>query len=440
MKNKKRKIFEKVIIICVAIILVEVIGMAIMKIVREKNVNRINSLNDMIKQEDGYVAVGISDFHQSKTIDEKYYQYTNSTTNKSQNIIATQARIVKYDKNMNIVWENTYPGKYDSTFYNIIEVEDGYIAVGSFVEEYKQIEANTRTAMIVKYNKNGKKVWDKTYHVLSDTEFYKVIQDGEDFIVIGQSIYENMEMGTHITGGGIIVRYSSDGEELAHNNYGGNKSGSFNDIVKVDDGYIVCGKDATNYGIVLKFKKDFNREADDTGLITKKLAWQRTYANTDTTGFSSMVLVDNKIYAVGALNVSNEKDDEGNTLFKYNDGLVIYNKDGKYIGKYVMEDEVHHAFNNVVTDGTYFYLATQLDVDSYYDGGVRKSMVVKYDIKEEKEVQKIVFDSTNDFLVNRLIEMDKKYMMVGTSNDKCGFLGCDYYDLHEYVQGLKTNE
>ncbi len=434
MNEKKKKILEKIIIICLIVILIEVIAMGIMKFVRERKIDHIKSLNNLIKIDDGYVGVGISDFHQNSFVDEKTYQFTDPISKKSQNIIATQSRIVKYDKDMNIIWENTYKSNYDSTFYDVLETDDGYVAVGSFASQYKQIEENTREAMIVKYNKDGKKLWDKTYRVLSDTEFYKIIEDEDNYVVIGQSIYENMELGNHITGGGIIVKYSKDGEELAHNNYGGNKSGIFNDIIKVDDGYIVCGKDAVNYGIIVKFKKDFNREENDNNLISKKVVWQRTYSNTDNEGFKAMVLVNDKIYAVGALNVSNEKDDEGNIKFQYDAGFVTYNINGKYIGKYVSDEEKHHQFNSVVSDGQYLYLSMLLDIDSYYKDGLRKSVIIKYDINEEKKISETQFDKDNNYVINKIKNIDDKYMIIGTTNAKCGFLGCDYNDIHEYIE------
>ena len=42
------------------------------------------------------------------------------------------------------------------------------------------------------------------------------------------------------------------------NNYGGNKSGLFNDVIEVEDGYIVCGRDAANYGIIIKIEVNNN--------------------------------------------------------------------------------------------------------------------------------------------------------------------------------------
>ncbi len=419
MMKMNNKLIKKLIIICICVIVIELLAMTIIKILRERNIDHVNTINDIIQVDDGYITVGISDFYDSKTIDLKTYEYNG-------NIIANQARIVKLDKDYNLVWENNFDNLYDSSFYSVIKVKDGFIAVGSLVSKIEQIEANTRDALIVKYDFSGKMIWYKTYHVLSDTEFYKVIDDGNNnVVVIGQSIYENMEMGTHTTGGGIIVRYDKDGNILASNNYGGNKSGSFNDIIKVKDGYIVCGKDALNYGIVIKFKKDFNRDKNDTGLITKKLLWQRTYSNTDTIGFSSMVIKDNIIYVVGAINISNEKDKDGNIMYQYDAGVVLYNTSGKYLGKYSLLDDVYNRFNSVILEDNNLILTGLLDINSILKGNKQDSIIIKFDIKNKKFIDKEIISNDNDYAINKIVKLDKT-IMIGTSKSKCGLYGCEY--------------
>jgi hypothetical protein len=419
----KDKLLKKIIFICLIVILVELLAMFIIKIVRERNIDHVNTINDLVKLDDGYIVVGISDFNDSKNIDMKTYEYENSK------MITNQARIAKLDKDYNLVWENTFDNKFDASFYSVIKVDDGLIAVGSLVSKYEQIEVNTRDALIVKYDLTGKMIWYKTYHVLSDTEFYKVIDDGNgNVVVIGQSIYENMEMGNHITGGGIIVRYDKDGNLLANNNYGGNKSGSFNDIIKVKDGYIVCGKDGANYGIVVKFKKDFNRDPKDTNLITKKLLWQRTYSNTDDIGFSSMVIKDNIIYLVGAINVSNEKDENGNTKYQYDAGIVLFNTSGKYLDKYPLEEEVYHRFNSVILEDNDLVLTGLMDVNNIYKGNKVESMAIKFNLKDKKYTNQTIYLDKSDYIINKIIKLDKT-IIIGTSKSKCSLYGCEYEPL-----------
>ena len=422
MNNMKNKLIKKIIIICLSIILLELVLMLVIKIFRERDINHVDTIYDLVMVDDGYIAVGISDFDSTN---KKTYEYTSSTNEKS-NMIVNQAKIEKLDKDMNIVWEKSFDNQYDASFYSVLSVKDGFIAVGSIVSRYEQIEVNTRDALIVKYDYFGNVVWYKTYSVLSDTEFYKIIDDGDDnVVVVGQSIYENMEMGSHITGGGIIVRYDKDGNILAHNNYGGNKSGSFNDVIKVSDGYIVCGKDATNYGIVVKFKKDFNRDSKDTNLITKKVIWNRTYSNTDNIGFSSMVIKNNIIYVVGAINVSNEKDKDGNQIFKYDAGIVLYNTSGKYLDKYSILEDTYHRFNSVILDDNDLILTGLLDIDGIYKGNRQDSMIIKFNIKDKKFYDQKLYQEKTDYVLNKIISLDQKYL-IGTSQTKCSLYGCEY--------------
>ena len=424
-KKKKDNFLKKLFIICVLIIGIELIAMLVMKVVRERNIDHFDAINDIIKVDDGYIAVGVSDFSDSKEINTKIYEYTDSTTNEKSKIIANQSKIAKYDNNFKLIWEKTYNNMYDSTFYSVLKVDGGYIAVGSIVSRYEQIKIDVRDALIVKYDLNGKEIWHKTYHVLSDTEYYKAIDDGDgNIVVIGQSIYENMEVGSHITGGGIIVRYNKDGEMLAHNNYGGNKSGSFNDIIKVDDGYIICGKDATNYGIIIKFKKDFDRDPKDNNLITKKLMWQRSYANTDNIGFTSMVLVNNTIYAVGAINTSKEKDENGKDIFKYDAGIVLYNTKGKYLGNYSILEDVHHRFNSVIVEDNNLLLTGLLDVDNKKKEK-QDSFIMFFNTKDNKFSNKKELTDKNDYIINKIVNLDKK-ILVGTSKSNCSIYGCEY--------------
>ena len=433
--NKKKKLLKRIMIICGIIIIVELLLMLIMHIVRERGIDHISNLYDVVKIDDGYIGVGVSDFYDSQYVDKKLYEYMDPITHDKSNVIAAQSRLVKFDNDMNVVWEKTYDCDYDSTYYGVLPVDDGYIVVGSYISKYSQIDAKTRDAVIVKYDSNGKVEWSDTYSVLSDTEYYKIIDDGDgNYVVIGQSIYENMEMGSHITGGGIIVRYNSKGEMIAHNNFGGNKSGIFNDIIKVSDGYIVCGKDAANYGILVKFQKDFDRDEKDLNIITKKIVWQRTYSNTDTVGFEGMTLVGDKIYCVGAINVSNEKDENGQTIFKYDAGMVVYNTSGKYISKSSLGDDIHKRFTSVVSDGEYLYITGLDKVDEDY----KDSMIYKYDL-EGKLVKKIVYTGDKNDILSKVIKINDQYLVIGTSNSSCGILGCEYNDIMDFYNSeLKT--
>ena len=160
-------------------------------------------------------------------------------------------------------------------------------------------------------------------------------------------------------------------------------------------------------------------------IITKSIFWQRTYSNTDTIGFSSMVMKDNTIYLVGAINISNEKDEEGNPKFQYDAGIVLYNTSGKYLGKYSIQDDVYHRFNSVIIKDNNLILTGLLDINGIYKGKKQDSMIMKFDLENKKFYDKELYQEKRDYAINRIVQLDKN-IIIGTSLSKCGLYGCEY--------------
>ena len=200
-------------IICLSIVVIELIVMLIMHLVRESKITYIDALYHIENVDNSYyIAAGSSNFKHSRYNNTFLYEYTSEEDkNNVQKIYAEKAKLVKLDKELNVVFESTFKSDYDSCFYDVSKVEDGFIAVGSYIYDKKQIGLKTRDGLIVKYDFDGKVLWSKNYQVLGDTEFKDILVVEDGFIVVGQSIYENMEIGNHPDGGGIIVKYDFDG-------------------------------------------------------------------------------------------------------------------------------------------------------------------------------------------------------------------------------------
>ena len=61
--------------------------------------------------------------------------------------------------------------------------------------------------------KEGKQVDTKTVQIAGDTTFTKVLLVDDGFIVIGQSILQNMVIGNNPDGGALMIKYNFDLEE-----------------------------------------------------------------------------------------------------------------------------------------------------------------------------------------------------------------------------------
>lgn len=105
---------------------------------------------DVISVDDGYVVVG----------------YSNSTNGDLTGLNKgnTDAIIVKYDLNGNVVWKKNYGGSNYESFAGVTFVNDGYVAVGissSNDGDLVNLNEGDHDAIIVKYDLNGNILWKK---------------------------------------------------------------------------------------------------------------------------------------------------------------------------------------------------------------------------------------------------------------------------------------
>lgn len=329
MKNKKinpnqKKILKWLKLVMVLCILIVVLELAYIGITYYKNKSKkvyVDTLSTMTKVSDGYLVAGNSDF--------KYSEF-----NKYQD--KNKAKFTKYDKNFKVVFESNYTRGYKSFFNNIAEYSDGYIAVGGAEFTKQQIDDNATDGIIVRYDKNGKYKDYKRIQIAGDTTFTKVLVVDDGFIVIGQSILQNMVIGSNDKGGALIIKYDFDMNEVWKHNYGGSKSAIYNDIL-MDDGYLyLVGKDATRYGVIAKYTLD------------GEMVFAKSYEYTDTVGFSSIVKYQDDFIVAGSKTINIDAKD-GEKVTKAN--LVRYNSDGDKIKDVSFTANSQARFNKVVVDG-----------------------------------------------------------------------------------------
>ena len=418
--QKRTSLFQKpnkwlavVAIICGVIILLEGGYFIYHQIDIDKHSTYYDSLNSISVDDLNIVSVGSSNFKHSK-----YNSYTKGLE---------KAKFIKYDNTGKVLFEKMYERGINTTFNSIITVSDGYIAVGSgeFSEEEKNESA--REAMIIKYDKDGNIVWEKFYHVVTYTRFNKVIETSDGYVAIGQSIYANMEMGNHTTGGGIIVKYDKDGNEIWHNNHGGMKSGNFNDIVEVDGNFYVVGKDATDSANIIKYDKD------------GKYQWHKNYSYTDGIGFTGITYYDNSLYVVGSKKIlpegTTDSDDRDTTN---TDGLFIkYDLDGNIVFEKCFGGKNYERYNSILAYGDYLYVighTTSKDIGLKIDtdGELMTGILLRYD-KNGNITKKEAFGGSNNDNLTSITTDGVSIYISGYSNSNDGNIitshdnGKDYF-------------
>lgn len=329
--NKKdiRKILKIIMIVLVSILVLETGFLVYVKIRNEKNSVYINSVSGGKTITDGYVTVGKSDF--------KY-----SRQNKYEKTGVIKAVITKYDSKNKLIFESKLDSEFNSSFNDVIEINDGFIAVGEIQMTKQQQEDNTSEAIIVKYDKQGELVWRKNFKVLDVNKFVKVIEDSDNnYVVVGQSIYQPNVIGNHATGGAIIVKYDSKGELLTKANYDGPKTGIYNDLIFTKTGYIVVGKIKSTTGVVAKYDKNL------------KLVWRKLYGNTDSLGLRAIKAIDDKNYVVVGSKASSIKDSKNQTavILKYNDKGEKLKENEYQLNEINRYENIFIKGNNLIING-----------------------------------------------------------------------------------------
>ena len=213
------------------------------------------------------------------------------------------AIIVKYDLNGNVLWKKNFGGSSSDYFQKIIETEGGYITVGSSQSSDKDLsglnKGNT-DAIIVKYDTNGNVLWKKNFGGSNIDKFEDIIQTVDGYIAVGQSASTNGNLTVGLNKGsddGIIVKYDLNGNVILRKNYGGSSTDIFRSIINYNNEYIVVGQsnstngDTTGInkggfdGIIVKYDANFNVLA------------KQNYGGSDNDVFSSIVSLKKRIYS-----------------------------------------------------------------------------------------------------------------------------------------------
>ena len=398
MKINTVKILKYIAVLCVAVLFLEAIY--IIYLIRDKSIY-FDGINSIINVGEKFVAVG------SNNNNDKFFE---------------KAKITKYSEEKEKIFEKIYNKGYNGVFFDVIEDSEGnLIAVGSFESSEEDHLEGNRVGLIVKYDKDGNLLDENTYKVLDNSKFTSIdlVEDG--YVVCGQSVYDNMVVGLSKDGGSVIVKYDKELNVEWMNNYGDNKTSSYNDILVHDNYIYTVGVTDSIVGIVSKYDYDGNV------INTVK------YENTDNLGFTGIVLFDGHLLVSGAI-LGEDKSSDG-LLLKYNTDLaitkeVVYSDDSLERFNQIIIDK----YDNVIVVGT----SAMLDdsdsdrVNVYTHNG----LIGKYDKNLEK-VSVIEYGDDRDDYFTDVIISKGNYLVSGYSSYEDGSYLSKFIT---YSDALKTLE
>lgn len=376
MNIKLVKVLRRLIIVLVCVLLLECAYLFVNKRESTQPVY-FDSINDIESIDNGIVGVG------SNNNNEEYNE---------------KAKFTMYDSKNSKTLEKIYNKGNSSSFFGIDCTNDGCVAVGS-MEVVEKDNLGEKSALIVKYDFDGNVVFEDNFQVLGNSRFMDVIAVDDGYLVVGQSIYENMTLGFSNDGGAYLIKYDTTGKIIWKMNYGDNKLAIYNAVIYYDGYIYVVGKDLNNVGIVSKYSND--------GAFVKSTS----YAYTDGLGFSDIIVSDGFLYVCG-----------GKVNEDIADAIIVkYDLDLEFIEEKSYSCSDKDRYNRLLAsnDGGIVVVGTA----GYYDGEKdnKDINVLRYDgivakYKNDLEFIKVqLYGSERDMHFTDVLFVNDNYLVSGYS-------------------------
>ncbi len=147
----------------------------------------------------------------------------------------TDVWIVKLNKNGDLIWDKTFGGSENDEAHSIIQTDDGGYAVTGFTVLE---DTGDRDFWVIKLDKDGNKVWDRTFGGTSEEWANSIIQNKNgNYMVAGWT--KSMGAGkTDVW----IVKLNKNGDLIWDKTFGGSENDEAHSIIQTEDGgYAVVG-------------------------------------------------------------------------------------------------------------------------------------------------------------------------------------------------------
>ena len=407
-KNKKKapdklyKFLKGLSVFLILFLIIEVVYFGIKFYENRKNTVYYDIVNSIKKVDDGYVAVGLSDFKNSKLTSYKKPGYNKGV-------------IALYNDKLDRIKETAFKLGFNSVFNSVTETEDGFVAVGSVEVTKAHNKEGYCEALIVKYNKNLEEEWFKNIKILDINKLMQVKTDKDgNIIVVGQSIYGPNYIGNHTTGGAILIKFDKEGEELLRINLGGPQTDIFNDFIIEEDGYVVVGIKGTGTGIIYKYD------------LKAKELWHEYYGYTDKEGLVSITKFNNNYVVTGSLLPEKDSTD------KYKGAIIIFDKNGKKVKEEIFEEDNITKIQKITVDNDKI-IALGIYGKKEKDILKNNSFMLILD-KDLKVITKEKLTGNKTVNLTDVIVTDKEYIVSGYTDSKLEEFKTNGYDYFPFIK------
>lgn len=261
-------------------------------------------------------------------------------------------------------WQKSWGGSSNDHFYDFVRTQNNEsIVVGeTFSFDVENLENKGKgDAVILKYDKNGNLIWQKSWGGNDWDSFNSVILTlNNEYIVAGNSYSTDIEGNENKGKSDVnIVKYDHDGSVIWQKSWGGNKNDYFKKMIltKQEDLIVAVETTSTDIG-------DFNKTAKSDIVILKynkngDLIWQKSWGGNNYEYLYSLLLTKDDSFIV--IGNSDSTDIEGISNNGGADAVIIkYDKNGNVIWQRNFGGAYYDSFHTVLlTSDDNFVIAGQ---------------------------------------------------------------------------------
>jgi len=348
---------------------------------------------------------------------------------------SADAVIVKYDKNGNVLWKKSFGGSGVDIFHSVTLAPDGSLVVAgesySTNGDMQGLNKGNSDAIIVKYDPNGNVLWKKSFGGSKYDYFYHITlaPDG-NLVAVGTSGSTDGDMQGLNKGSSdaIIVKYDINGNVLWKKSFGGNNFDAFYSITSIPDGNFVVVGDANSSdgdlqglskgstdAVIVKYDKNGN------------VLWKKSFGGSNSDGFNFVTLTpDGNFVAVGE-STSTDGDMQGLNKGSNDAVIVKYDKNGNVLWKKSFGGSNPDLFYSVIStpDGNLVAAGYSQSTDGDMQGlnkGSADAIIVKYDSGGNVLWKKSFGGSNADYYHSVASAPDGNLVAVGRSRSTNGDL------------------
>jgi type II secretory pathway pseudopilin PulG len=201
------------------------------------NINLIPQISNILQEKSWQKTYGGSGYDSASSIQQtKDGGYIFAGWTESSGAGGKDVYIIKLDKNGNKVWEKTYGGSGDDSASSIQQTSDGGYIVAGWTRSFG---AGGSDIYIIKLDGNGNSVWERTYGGIKDDEAYSIQQTTDGgYIFAGWT--ESLGAGGRDV---YIIKLDENGNKIWEKTFGGSDWDTAYSIQQTTDGgYIVAGR------------------------------------------------------------------------------------------------------------------------------------------------------------------------------------------------------